>query len=330
MASEARATTIFVLTEENNPQLRLLSRLPKNIRVVTGKTAADAAPIAPEIDAVLAWSGSIGGAKGDIPQMLELAPNLKWIHTRWAGMDSMLFPGLIESPVIVTNAKGVFAESLAEFVLAAILFFAKDFPRMRRNQKEGVWEPFDVEVISGKSVGIFGFGEIGRACGAKCAALGMNVLASRRNPEKAKNEPLVKKFYAPEQLKEMAAASDYFVVTAPLTPETRGVMNAEVFKALPEHAVFINIGRGAVVDEKALTAALQSKSIRGAALDVFIEEPLPKEHPFYSLENVLLSPHTADHTATWLDDTMNCFIENAIRFSKGESLKNIVDKKLGY
>ena len=329
MASEKRMT-IFVLTEENNPQLRLLDALPKSIRVVTGKTAAEALPIADEISAVLAWSGSIGGAKGDIPQLLELAPNLKWIHTRWAGMDSMLFPELIESPVIVTNAKGVFAESLAEFVIASILFFAKDFPRMRRNQKNGVWEPFDVEVISGKTVGIFGFGEIGRACAAKCAALGMNIIASRRNLEKAKNDQLVKKYYAPAQLKELAAASDYLVVTAPLTPETKSVMNTEIFEALPQHAVFINIGRGAVVDEKALTSALQTKRIRGAALDVFIEEPLPKEHPFYGFENVLLSPHTADHTATWLDDTMNCFVENAIRFLNGEPLKNVVDKKLGY
>jgi len=322
--------TIFVLSEKNNPQLRLLDGLPPEIRIHVGQTAADAKPIAKEIDAVLAWSGSIGGAKGDLPQLLEFAPNLKWIHTRWAGMDSMLFPELIASDVIVTNARGVFAESLAEFVLASIFFFAKDFPRMRRNQKAQIWEPFDVEVIEGKTLGIFGYGEIGRACAKKCSALGMRVHASRRDPAKAKDDSFVEKFFAPAELKELCAGSDYFVVTAPLTPETKGVMNEQVFRSFPPHAVFINIGRGAVVNEAALLSALQSKTIRGAALDVFVEEPLPKESAFYTLDNVLLSPHTADHTATWLDDTMRCFVENAIRFSRGETLKNIVDKDLGY
>jgi phosphoglycerate dehydrogenase-like enzyme len=136
--------------------------------------------------------------------------------------------------------------------------------------------------------------------------------------------------FGTDQKREMLARSDYVVAAAPLTPETRGMIGQAQFEAMKSTAVLINIGRGPVVEEAALVRALASNRIRGAALDVFDKEPLPAGHPFYQLENVLLSPHAADHTPDWKERTMRLFIENFERFRRGEPLLNVVDKKLGY
>jgi phosphoglycerate dehydrogenase-like enzyme len=136
--------------------------------------------------------------------------------------------------------------------------------------------------------------------------------------------------YAPERRLEMISRCDYVVVAAPLTPETRGMVGEEEFAAMKPTSVVINVGRGPVINEEAMIGALFSGRIRGAALDVFDHEPLPAGHPFYKLENVLLSPHCADHTPDWLDNAMKFFIEQFERFRKGEPLLNVVDKKLGY
>lgn len=246
-----------------------------------------------------------------------------------AGLDKLLFPELVESEVVLTNGSGVFSASLGEFVLAAILYFAKDFRRMIRNQAAGVWDPFDVEEIAGQTVGILGYGDIGRAVASRVHAMGMHVLALKRHlPELP--DPLVKEFYRPEARREMIALCDYIVATAPLTEETRHMLSAPEFAAMKPTAVVINVGRGPVINEAALLAALMTGKIKGAGLDVFEHEPLPAGHPFYKLENVLLSPHCADHTADWQDQAMRFFLEQYARFENGESLKNLVNKRLGY
>jgi phosphoglycerate dehydrogenase-like enzyme len=263
---------------------------------------------------------------------LSAAPQVRWIHSRAAGLDNIWFPELVASDVIFTNGRGVFSSSLGEFVLAAILYFAKDFRRMIRNQMAGRWEPFDVEEIAGQTVGIIGYGDIGRAAATRVRAMGMHVLATRRHiPADAKaNDPQIDEYFRPDARREMMAHCDYVVATAPLTEETRHMISDPEFSSMKPTAVVINVGRGPVIDEHALVQALMSKRIRGAALDVFEHEPLPQGHPLYSLENVLLSPHCADHTATWQDDAMRFFLEQFGRFEKGEPLQNIVNKKLGY
>jgi phosphoglycerate dehydrogenase-like enzyme len=199
---------------------------------------------------------------------------------------------------------------------------------MLRNQAHARWEPFDVEEIAGRSMGIVGYGEIGKACAARAAALGMRVRALRRKP--AGDDPLVERWHSPAELPEMLAASDYVVVAAPLTPETRGMIGAAAIDAMKSSAVIVNVGRGPVIDEGALVSALSARKIRGAALDVFETEPLPPAHPFWSLDNVLLSPHCADHVEGWLESSVRFFVQNFERFSKGEPLLNLVDKKAGY
>jgi phosphoglycerate dehydrogenase-like enzyme len=247
------------------------------------------------------------------------------------GLERTLFPELKESSVPLTNGAGVFSASLGEFALGAILCFAKDFRRMIRNQMAGVWEPFDVSWASGHTVGIVGYGDIGHAIAERVRALGMTVLAVRRHASRSETpDPLIAQTYPPERRLEMMARCDYVVVAAPLTSETRGMIGEAEFAAMQPTVVVINVGRGPVINEEAMVAALSSGRIRGAALDVFDQEPLPAGHPFYKLENVLLSPHCADHTPDWLDNAMQFFIEQYERFRKGEALLNVVDKKLGY
>jgi phosphoglycerate dehydrogenase-like enzyme len=247
------------------------------------------------------------------------------------GLERTLFPELIESAVPLTNGAGVFSASLGEFTLGAILYFAKDFRRMIRNQMAGVWEAFDVSWASGHTVGIIGYGDIGRAVAARVQALGLTVLAVRRHASTSRNaDPLVEQIYTPDQLLDMLSRCDYVVVAAPLTSETRGMIGEAEFAAMKPTAVVINVGRGPVINDDAMIGALSTGRIKGAALDVFDHEPLPAGHPFYKLENVLLSPHCADHTPDWLDNAMKFFIEQYERFRKGEPLLNVVDKKLGY
>jgi len=236
----------------------------------------------------------------------------------------------VDSPVPLTNGRGVFSQSLGEFVIGAALFFAKDFRRMLRNQAAGEWGQFDVEEVRGQTMGIVGYGDIGRACAQRAHAMGMKVLALRRRPELSEGDRWVSGVYGLDRLLEMMPECDYVVAAAPLTPATRALIGEAAIHAMKQTAVLMNVGRGPVVDEKALIAALESGRIRGAALDVFEHEPLPAGHPFYKLENLLLSPHCADHTADWLEQAMQFFIDQFARFAGGEPLLNVVDKKAGY
>jgi phosphoglycerate dehydrogenase-like enzyme len=247
------------------------------------------------------------------------------------GLERTLFPELMESSLPLTNGTGVFSASLGEFALAAILYFAKDFRRMIRNQMAGVWEAFDVMPVSGSTVGIIGYGDIGRAIAARVRPLGMTVLAVKRHASPfGGTDSLVEQIYSPERRTEMLSQCDYVVAAAPLTSETRGMIGEPEFAVMKPTAVVINVGRGPVINEEALLSALSNRQIKGAALDVFDHEPLPHGHPFYKLENVLLSPHCADHTPDWLDQAMQFFIVQFNRFRKDEPLFNVVDKKLGY
>jgi phosphoglycerate dehydrogenase-like enzyme len=180
-------------------------------------------------------------------------------------------------------------------------------------------------------VGIVGYGDIGRAVASRVRPMGMRVLAVKRSGPLLYNmDPLVSRIYKPDALEEMLPQCDYVVVSAPLTPETRGMIGDAAFEAMKPEAVVINVGRGPVIDEPAMVRALSKGRIKGAALDVFDNEPLPEGHPFYSLPNVLLSPHCADHTPDWMDRAMQFFIDQFERFRKGEPLMNIVDKARGY
>ena len=303
----------------------MLDELRPLADIVIGNSRGVFENAAPVASVLFNWSGSLELLR----EVVGMSPKLQWMHSRSVGLERTLFPAMTEHSVTLTNGRGVFSASLGEFVLAAILYFAKDFRRMIRNQMTAKWEQFDVEAISGKIVGIVGYGDIGRAVATRVRPMGMKVLALKRHIMR-EPDPLIEQTYSPDRRLEMLARSDYVVVAAPLTAETRGMIAEPEFAAMKPTAVVINVGRGPLIQEEALISALSSGRIRGAGLDVFDEEPLPQDHPFYGMENVLLSPHCADHTSDWLEQAMRLFIQQYERFRSGQPLLYVVDKKLGY
>lgn len=243
----------------------------------------------------------------------------KWIHALGAGVEALPFDLLRRSEIIVTNSRGLYADALGEFAIAGMLWFAKDLRQLVRNQAARRWERLNVDRLEGKTAGIIGYGGIGQAVGRRATALGMRVVSVRRQQE-----------FGDATIDDVIAEADYLVLSAPLTPSTFHLLDRKRIAAMRPEAVLINVSRGQIVDEAALAEALQAKRIRGAALDVFETEPLPAESPLWALENVLLSPHTADHTSDSHQRAMTFFIENLRRYQRGESLENVVDKEQGY
>jgi phosphoglycerate dehydrogenase-like enzyme len=294
-----------------------------------GVDADTLARFGPEADVIL-YSGFVGGVPFE--QIWRLAKHVKWVHSLSAGVESTLIPDFVTSAVPLTNARGVFAPSLAEFVIVGMLYFYKRVRRLVENQRAHRWDEFLVDWLRGKTMGVVGYGEIGRESARLAKALGVKIFALRRNPQRSQNDPIVERMFATADLHKMLAEVDVVLAAAPLTPETRHMLGAAEFAIMKPSAIVINVGRGPVIDESALIEALQTKKIAGAALDVYEVEPLPKESPLWDMENVLISPHCTDRTTDpdWLDLSAQAFVDNFHRFVKGEPLNNVVDKEAGY
>jgi len=320
--------TIIVLADASDEaQIHLLRQKLPGVQIVAGSSTVEFADVAERATVLSYWSGT----RALLREVFGMCPKLRWVHSRSVGLDRMLFPELQASGVTLTNGSGVFSAALGEFVVGAILFFAKDFRRLVRNQTAAVWEQFDVERAAGKIIGIVGYGDIGRAIAVRARALEMAVLGVKRHVVQAETaDGPAERLFSPEQRLEMIAQCDYVAVAAPLTAETRGMIGKQEIAAMKPNAVLINVGRGPLIDEDELVRALTENRIRGAALDVFNQEPLPPGHPFYKLENVLLSPHSADHTVDWLHNSTLFFAEQFRHYTRGEKLQNVVDKALGY
>jgi phosphoglycerate dehydrogenase-like enzyme len=312
---------VLAISDANDPQLAMLADIPHYL--INSAATLQAAPRDAEV--ILHWSGP----RDMVRSAFLASPNLRWLHSRSAGLDSMLFPELVQSPIPVTNGTGVFSQSLGEFALAVILYFAKDIRRLLRNQEACRWEQYEMEELPGQTVGIVAYGDIGRAVASRVHAMGMRVLALKRHAPSSP-DPWIERFYGPDQLHAMLSECDYVVVAAPLTAETRHMISDDAIAAMKPNAVVINIGRGPVIDQAALVRALAAGKIKGAGLDVFEHEPIPPDDPIFKLPNVLISPHTADHTKDWLNQAMRFFLEQYQRFSNGQPLQNIVEKHLGY
>lgn len=262
-----------------------------------------------------------------IPEM----PDLVWVHSLTAGVDHILFEDLIEnSDIVLTNAKGIYSSSLAEYVMGAATYFNKDIPRLQRQKTEKSWDRYTIGELRGKTMGILGYGDIGVACAKLAKAYGMQVIALRRNPNKTDSH--VDKMYGPEDILEVISQSDFLVSILPLTVETSKILGEREFSVCKKGSYFISIGRGAVVDEDALITALRDgQRLYGAALDVFATEPLPADSPLWTLPNVLISPHNADMTAQFRHDSVRFFCKQCAKFiSNPQLLENVVNKSLGY
>ncbi len=291
----------------------------------------------PEAEVVVIWPR---------PFDLSLAPGLKWIQLISAGLDRFVGHPIMESDIIVTTASGIHATPIAEYVLASMLAFSRRFRDIWRLQEgrewpEDRWEILGGEELREKTVGILGYGSIGREVGRLCRAFGMRVLAadSAQEMEDRGYRPpgtgdpkgtLLDSLFPPSQLREMLKECDFFVVAVPLTPETEGMVGREELRAMKESAYLVNISRGRVVDEEALIEALKEGWIGGAGLDVFAQEPLPQESELWGLDNVILSPHVSANTPHYQERFTELFCENLRRYLAGEELLNVVDKKRGY
>ena len=294
---EARIVSLSDPNDSANDALHK-GKLPYSSQLLgVGETLDDVKHLADEKPNVIFVSPSCPRACLVLPQVLEAFPTVEWVHVRSAGLDFLSPEELQSNPSIpFTNAKGQFSSSLAEYTMMACSYFAKDLPRLIRQKKHSTWEKYDVEELRGKTLGVVGYGDIGRATAKLANAYGMRVVALRRHPEISINDPLCDKVLGTGKaaLNELMAESDYVVCSAPSTVSTRGMVNEDAFAAAKEGMVFINLGRGPVVDEKAMIRALKSGQLKGAALDVFAEEPLPKGHDLWGLDNVLISPHNMD------------------------------------
>lgn len=280
-----------------------------------------------DADAAIAWSLR--------PEQIKRAKRLRWIHSPAAAVHQLLFPELINSQIILTNARDVHGPVVAEHVIAIIFALAKKIPQSVRLQmrhewgQQGLWDDKPpVREIAGATLGLLGFGSIGRETAKRAAALGMRVIAVREHADKG-GEGLAAVF-GPNDLDRMLAESDYVVLCAPLTPQTTGIITTERLRRMKPAACLINVGRGPLVDEAALADALRNRTIAAAALDVFSREPLPADSPFWDLENCLITPHTAAITEKLWERHYAQISENLRRFLAGQPLLAVVDKHKGY
>ena len=264
------------------------------------------------------------------------APKLRWIHSTSAAVHQFMFPELVNSDVILTNAREVHGPVVAEHVMAMIFATAKRLPQDVRFQQTHFWgqdalllQHLCPREIAGATLGLVGLGSIGRTVARHAWAMGMHVISVREHATLPKPE-YVDEVLPRSQLHELLARADYVVLSVPVTSETRGMIGHEQLARMKRDAILINVGRGPLIDETALIEALRGRKIGGAALDVFEKEPLPGDSALWDLDNVLITPHTAGMTEKLWDRHYELFAENLRRYLAGQPLLGLVDKQRGY
>jgi phosphoglycerate dehydrogenase-like enzyme len=264
-------------------------------------------------------------------ELLARAPGLRWFQAASAGVDRLEQSGFLERHVVVTNSSGVAVTPIAEYVLMVMLMFAKSAHRLFRSQAERRWTRFLPAELRGKTVGVVGMGHIGTEVARLAQAFGCRVLAIRGSAlERRRGEPPADELLPPSDLSYLLSESDYVVLAVPLTERTRRLIGEEELRAMKPTAVLVNISRGAVVDEAALTRALKEGWIGGAGLDVFEREPLPEESELWGMENVVVSPHVSGATEVYFQRAVPIFCENLRRYLDGRPLLNVIDPQRGY
>ena len=265
------------------------------------------------------------------PEQFAVARKLSWIHSPAAAVHQLMFPELVNSNVLVTNAREVHAPVVAEHVMALLFALAKKIPQAVRLQQKHLWgkDVLKPVELAGATIGLVGLGSIGREVTKRASALGMRVIAVRKSPDRGDGEG-VERVFPSSELDQMIGEADYVIIAAPRTAETEKLFDARRIAKMKPGACLINVSRGALVDEHALADALRSETLLGAALDVFAEEPLRSDSPLWDLENLLITPHTAAVTEKLWQRHYALVHENLRRFLTGEPLLGLVDKQKGY
>ncbi len=303
-------------------QLPGLQLVAPGVEFVEARTEAEALARMPDVDAVI---GPV------TPAMFRAAPRLRWVHIRTVGVEEYLFPELVDSPVVMTNSRGMSSAAIADQVLGFMLMFSKGLADQYEQQLQGKWvhvrnrPPFTLEE---KTLLIWGFGGIGHEVARRAAGFGMRITAI--DPKVVERPAGVQRIVPPGEMDALLPQADFVVCCVPLTPATQRYFNAVRLALLKPSAYLINISRGEVIDTDALVDALRANRLAGAALDVTDPEPLPEGHPLWSLKNVILTPHMSARAYETDRLAWHLLRENVRRFAAGESLLNVVDKKAGY
>jgi phosphoglycerate dehydrogenase-like enzyme len=273
----------------------------------------------PRADVLLVWDFTSHAVRRAWPGE---GPRPRWVHTASAGTDHLLCPELVASDTVVTNARGVFEQPVAEYVAALVLAMAKDLPRTWALQREREWRHRESQRVAGTRACVVGSGPIGRAIATTLKALGVTAALVGRTPRTG--------VHGPGDLDRLMARADWVVAAAPLTDATRDMFDARRFGVMQPSARFVNVGRGRLVVEEALAEALTKRWIAGAALDVFEHEPLGPESPLWDVPGLIVSPHMSGDTVGWRDELGAQFLELFDLWESGRPLRNVVDKQLGY
>ncbi|AXH96540.1 D-2-hydroxyacid dehydrogenase [Ornithinimicrobium avium] len=319
----SRRQVLAVLSGGNDDVPPFLDELADRVEV----RVTDAAGLGPSLegaDALLLWD-FFSRAVRDV---WGRADRLRWIHVAAAGVDTLLFDGLRDSGVVVTNARGTFDRPIAEYVLGAVLAHAKLVHESHDLQRRREWRHRETRTVRGARAMVVGTGGIGRETARLLRAVGMEV--SGAGSRARDGDPDFGRVVASTELADHVGEVDYLVNAVPLTPATHGLVDARVLAALPERAHLVNVGRGPTVVEDDLLAALHAGSLDGATLDVFATEPLPQDSPLWDAPGLVVSPHMSGDVVGWRDALARQFVDNAHRWLAGEPLANVVDKQRGY
>ncbi len=265
---------------------------------------------------------------------LNKSDKLKWIHFGSAGIEHSLFPSILKSKTIITNASGVHSGPVSEFVMGMLIYLSKQFRGCEKFKINRSWTQWELArgtiQLKGKTVGILGFGKIGKAIAKKAKAFDMKVIATRRLQKKVESTRIADELIPTSKLDYLLTESDYVVIACPLTPLTKGMIGKEKLNKMKQTAFIINIARGGIINELELIDVLSKNKIAGAALDVFEKEPLNKKSPLFDLENVFLAPHISGNFPEYQVDVINQFVQNLNKFLSGKNLINRVCKKRLY
>ena len=268
-------------------------------------------------------------------KIYDLASNkLKWIHFGVAGLEKNLFPSLLKSNTIITNSKGIHAIPVSEFILGCILFHSKRFANCNEFKITKEWKQWDIAKtmiqLKNKTLGIIGYGSIGKATAKLAKTFGMNIIATKRLQKQTSANRYIDLLVPLSDIDKLYNQSDFIAITCPLTPMTNQMISHNAFSKMKKTVYLINIARGEIIDESALINSLDNQRISGAALDVFKDEPLSKNHPFFNYENLFLSPHISGNFPEYQNDMIDLFIDNLTRFLSKKNLKNRICKKRLY
>jgi D-2-hydroxyacid dehydrogenase (NADP+) len=273
-------------------------------------------------DVLLTFGAQIGE---HADALFKKASKLGWIQALGTGVDNLADQPALRREVWITNVHGIHGAAMSEAALMSMLALSRDLPRVVRNQDQARWDRWPARLLDGKTVGMLGIGAIAVDLAPKCKALGMTTVGISSSPRPVSG---FDRMYGRDELAAAVRDLDHFVILTPYTPETRGIVGAAVLSAMKPSSYLINLARGGVVDEEALLAALQGERIAGAALDVFAKEPLPPDHPFWRLKNVIVTPHLGGFYDTYMDRALPIIEENMRRFLAGtpETMINLVKR----